>query len=202
MVAVAANLNRPTAHATPAQAPREATEKTFREAMRELASGVCLLTSGSGDERSGLIATSVASLSADPATLLVCVDRASSSYRAVQSYREFAVSVLGADQREIADRFAGGSSLRGADRFRDWSWGVLPGGACYIAGSVAVFDCEAVERIESHAHAIVIGRVRRVLIGDGSGALVRWRGAYDQVGWSRDEIARAVGLSPCGARTD
>ena len=202
MVATAANLNRPTARATPAHAPREATDGAFREAMRQLASGVCLLTSGSGDERSGLIATSVSSLSADPPTLLVCVDRASSSYGALQSYGEFAVSVLGADQREIADRFAAGSSLRGADRFRDWRWRVLPGGACYLAGSVAVFDCEALERIERHAHAIVIGHVRRVLIGDGSGALVRWRGLYDQVGWSRDEIAQAVGLPTCGARTD
>jgi len=170
--------------------------------MRQLASGVCLVTSGSGDERSGLVATSVSSLSADPPMLLVCVDRASSSYRAVQSHGEFVVSVLGADQREIADRFASGSGLTGENRFREGRWGVLPGGASYLAGSVAVFDCEAVERIERHAHAIVIGHVRRVLVGDGSGALVRWRGAYDQVGWSRDEIARAVGLSPCGARTD
>ena len=202
MIAVAANLNRPTAHAKPAHDPCEATDAPFREAMRQLASGVCLVTSGSGDERSGLIATSVAALSADPPTLLVCVDRASSSYRAVQSHGEFAVSVLGADQREIADRFRGGSSFTGEERFRDWLSGVMPGGACYLAGSVAVFDCEAVERIERHAHAIVIGHVRRALIGDGSGALVQWRGAYDQVGWSRDEIARAVGLSPCGARTD
>jgi flavin reductase (DIM6/NTAB) family NADH-FMN oxidoreductase RutF len=202
MIAMAANLNRPKAHAKPAHAPREATNAAFRDAIRELASGVCLVTSGSGDERSGLIATSVSSLSADPPTLLVCVDQASLSYRAVQSHGEFAVSVLGADQREIADRFAGGSSLSGAERFRDWRWGVLPGGASYLAGSVAVFDCEALERIERHAHAIVIGHVRRVLIGDESGALVRWRGAYDQVGWGRDEIARAVGLSPCVARTD
>ena len=180
----------------------EATETTFRDAMRELASGVCLVTSGSGHERSGLVATSVASLSAEPPMLLVCVDQTSSSTGAFQSHGEFAVSVLGADQREIADHFRGGSSLTGEERFGDWRWAVLPGGGSYLAGSVAVFDCEAVERIERHAYAIVIGYVRRVLIGDGSGALVRWRGAYDQVGWSRDEIARAVGLSPCGARTD
>ena len=51
-----------------------------------------------------------------------------------------------------------------------------------------------------HTQAIVIGRVRRVLVGDGSGALIRWRGAYDQVGWSKDEIARAVGLSNAAVR--
>jgi flavin reductase (DIM6/NTAB) family NADH-FMN oxidoreductase RutF len=110
--------------------------------------------------------------------------------------------VLAADQREIADRFAGGSALTRADRFHDGLCRVLPGGVSYLAGGAAVFDCEPDERIEKHTHAIVIGRVKRVLVGDGSGALVRWRGAYDQVGWSRDEIARAVGLSPCAGRTD
>jgi flavin reductase (DIM6/NTAB) family NADH-FMN oxidoreductase RutF len=154
------------------------------------------VTSGSGQERAGVTVTSIASLSADPPTLLVCVDRASSSYRAILSHGRFAVNVLAADQREIADRFAGGSELKGEDRFREGRWLALPGGAPYLTDSVGVFDCEADERIERHTHAIVIGRIRRVLIGDGSGALVRWRGAYDQVGWSRDEIARAVGLSP------
>jgi hypothetical protein len=50
--------------------------------------------------------------------------------------------------------------------------------------------------IERHTHAILIGRVRHVFIGAGSGALVYWRGDYDQVGWSHDQIARATGRSP------
>jgi flavin reductase (DIM6/NTAB) family NADH-FMN oxidoreductase RutF len=196
MIAMAANLNRLEAKAPPAHVLREATDGAVRDAMRQLAGGVSVVTSGSGQERAGVTVTSIASLSADPPTLLVCVDRASSSYRAILSHGRFAVNVLAADQREIADRFAGGSELKGEDRFREGRWLALPGGAPYLADSVGVFDCEADERIERHTHAIVIGRIRRVLIGDGSGALVRWRGAYDQVGWSRDEIARAVGLSP------
>jgi len=163
---------------------------------RQLASGVCVVTSGSGDERTGLTATSIASLSADPPSLLVCIDRASSSYRAIASLGRFAVNVLAADQRELADRFAGASGLAAADRYLDGNWLVLPSGVSCLAGSVAVLDCELDERIERHTHAIIIGRVRHVLVGAGSGALVSWRGAYDQVGWSADEISRAIGLSP------
>jgi flavin reductase (DIM6/NTAB) family NADH-FMN oxidoreductase RutF len=202
MTAMAANLNRPEARATPAYALREATDGAFRDAMRQLASGVCVVTSGSGPDNIALTAASVSSLSSDPPTLLVCVNRTSLTYRVLKSCGAFAVNVLAADQREIADRFAGGSRLTRADRFRDGLCRVLPGGVAYLAGSVAVFDCEADERIEKHTHAIVIGRVKRVLVGDGSGALVRWRGAYDQVGWSRDEIARAIGLSPRAGGTD
>src|SRR5208337_2386122 len=134
---------------------------------RQLASGVCVVTVGYGEERAGLTATSVASLSVDPPTLLVCHNRASSSYRAVETLGAFAVNVLAADQQEIADGFAGSSGLTGADCFRDGRWLPLPSGASYLAGSVAVFDCEVEERFERHTQAIVIGRVRRVLAGDG-----------------------------------
>jgi len=73
-------------------------------------------------------------------------------------------------------------------------------GACnrLIFGPL-VFECEVDELIERRLHAIVIGRVRRVFAGSGPGALVSWRGSYDPVGWSSDEIARAVGLSPRAA---
>ena len=202
MTAMAANLNRPGAKSTRTHGLREATHGAFREATRQLASGVFLVTWGSGQDHAGLTATSVGSLSADPPTLLVSVNRTSSGYPVLQSHGEFVVNALAADQREIADRFVGAPRLTREDPICGGRWLGLPGGASYLAGSVAVFDCEALERIERRAHSIFIGHVRRVLVGDGSGALVRWRGAYDQVGWSRDEIARAVGLSPCGARTD
>ena len=198
MTVLAANLNRPQSRAS---AVREATDAVFRDAMRQLASGVCVVTSGSGRDRAGLTATSVSSLSSDPPTLLVCVSRTSPGCRFLSAYGAFAVNVLAADQQEIADSFAGGSGLIDTDRFHHGLWLAMPGGAFYLAGSVAVFDCEPEERIERHTHAIVIGRVKRVLVGDGSGALVSWRGGYDQVGWSRDQIARAVGL-PCAGRKD
>jgi len=174
----------------------EATENTFREAMRQLASGVCVVTVGVHEERTGLTATSVASLCADPPTLLVCINRASSSYLALMRFGAFAVNVLAADQREFAERFGGGSLLKGSQRYQGGRWFVLPSGVCCLADAAAAFDCEVDERIERHSHAIVIGRVRHVLVGAGSGALVSWRGAYDQVGWSADEISRAIGLSP------
>jgi len=181
----------------PLQPPvAEATEKTFREAMRQLAGGVSVVTVGAHEERTGLIATSVTSLCADPPTLLVCVKRDSSSYQALTRFGFFAVNVLAADQREVAERFGGRSALKGSQRYRGGRWLVLPSGVCRLADAAAVFECEVEECIERHTHAIVIGRVRHVLVGSGSGALVRWRGAYDQVGWSTDEISRAIGLSP------
>ncbi len=174
----------------------EAREATFREAMLRLPSGVSILTVGAGPERTGLTATSVTPLSAEPPTLLVCIDRAAANYAALMGSEAFAVNVLAADQRELAELFVHGAGFPEAEGAQDGRWLVLPSGTSCLADSVAVFDCTIEERIERHAHAIVIGRVRRALTGGASGALVLWRGAYDQVGWSADEISRAIGLSP------
>jgi flavin reductase (DIM6/NTAB) family NADH-FMN oxidoreductase RutF len=42
----------------------------FRSAMRHLASGVSVITTGQGEHRSGLTATSVSSLSMEPPSLV------------------------------------------------------------------------------------------------------------------------------------
>lgn len=174
----------------------EASESTFREAMRQLARGVCVVTFGTGDDRTGFTATSVTSLSSDPPSLLACIHRSSSSYDAMRRSLAFAANLLSADQRQYAEQFAGRSGLRGSDRYWGGAWRRLPSGVLCLADSVAAFDCEIEDVIERHTHAILIGRVRHVFIGSGSGALVYWRGDYDQVGWSPDQIARATGRAP------
>lgn len=181
----------------PAPAPvAEASEQSFRGAMRQLASGVSIVTFGAGDDRAGFTATSVVPLSADPPSLIACIHRGSSSYSAVRRSQAFAVNLLSADQSDYAEQFAGRSGLKGSERYRGGAWRPLPSGVLCLADSAAAFDCEIEDSIERHTHAILIGRVRHVFTGSGSGALVYWRGGYDQVGWSSDQIARATGLSP------
>jgi flavin reductase (DIM6/NTAB) family NADH-FMN oxidoreductase RutF len=185
---------------TPGPAPAaEASESTFREAMPELARGVCVVTFGAGDDRTGFTATSVTSLSSEPPSLIACIDRESSSYSAVRRSFAFAVNLLSADQQEYAEQFAGRSGLQGSERYQGGPWRPLPSGVLCLANSLAAFDCEIEDLIERHTHAILIGRVRHVFVGAGSGALVYWHGHYDQVGWSREQIARATGRSPVRA---
>ena len=167
----------------------------FRAAMRHLASGVCLVTHSVGGVRAGMTATAVASLSLDPPTLIVCVNRAASIYAGLTPGAAFGVSVLGADHREFADRFAGRTGENGAERFREGRWRVAPNGAPLLGDALAAFACEVEEIVERNTHAIVIGRVKHAAAASGGGALLYWRGVYDQVGWSDDELARATGRS-------
>lgn len=75
-----------------------------------------------------------------------------------------------------------------------------PNGAPLLWDALAAFACEVDDIVERNTHAIVIGRVKHAAAASGGGALVYWRGGYDQLGWSDDELARATGLSPQSAR--
>jgi flavin reductase (DIM6/NTAB) family NADH-FMN oxidoreductase RutF len=178
----------------------EADVDAFRAAMRHLASGVCLVTHCVGGARAGMTATAVASLSLDPPTLIVCLNRGASTYVGLAPGVAFGVSVLGADHRELAERFAGRTGEEGAERIREGRWLIPPSGAPLLWDALAAFECEVEDVVERHTHAIVIGRVKHAVAGSGGGALVYWRGGYDQLGWSEDELSRATGLSPQSAR--
>jgi hypothetical protein len=60
---------------------------------------------------------------------------------------------------------------------------------------LASFDCRSEEMIERDSCAILFARVVALRRRSHSAALIRWRGALEQVGWSPDEIANAIGVS-------
>lgn len=173
----------------------EADETSLRSASRQIASCVCVITLDEAGELSGLTTDTVSFLAGDPATLVIGVKRGAPAYAALGRARRFALNVLGGDQREIAEHFAVETSAAPLDPA---PWLAIDNGLVGLADCAAVFECEAEQTIERPAHAVVIARVRKGWLAGGSGGLVRWRGSYEPLGWSRDEISRAVGLKPRG----
>ena len=180
---------------------REASPDDFRGAMRHLVGGVSVITTGRGADVTGMTVTSVSSLSIDPPTLFVSVNRASSTWPLLKRHGFFGVNILTSDQLDIAERFSGRDGLKGRERFAGGGWVSGISGAPLLASALAAIDCEVEEVIERHSHAIVIGRVRDLMLSKRESALGYWHGRY--VAIDRDEdIARlaAVGV-PRGARS-
>ncbi|MCW5695098.1 MAG: flavin reductase family protein [Bauldia sp.] len=170
-------------HPRPPVIPDAARHDAFRGAMRSLAGAVSVITAGFGDERSGLTATSVSSLSIDPPTLIACINRNASTWPLIQRHRHFGVNVLAPHHEVVADRFAGRHGVKGAARYAGADWLELVTGAPILADAVVAIDCELEEAIDRHSHSIVIGRVRAIHagLGDADAALIYWRGAYGAV---------------------
>lgn len=151
---------------------------SFKAAMRSLAGAVSVVTVGQGDERTGFTATSVSSLSVEPPTLLVSLNRNSSSWPALQSHGSFAVNILSADQYHIADRFAGRGGAKGKARYEGADWQQLATGTSVLTYALAALDCELEDVFERHSHAILIGRVRAITVKPEAAPLIYWHGAY------------------------
>lgn len=150
----------------------------FRASFRRLVGGVCVLTTGTGPERTGLTATSVSALSADPPTLTVSINRASSTWGVLAREGRFGVAILGAHQQAVAERFSGVGGLKGPARYDGAEWTTALTGAPLLVGAPVALDCELEEAIERHSHFIVIGRIRATLLGPDSPALLYGNGAY------------------------
>lgn len=169
----------------------------FRGAMRHLAGSVSVITAGRGRDITGMTVTSVSSLSVDPATLIVSINRESSSWPLIRRHGFFGVNILTADQIDIADRFTGKGGLKGADRFAGAQWITRASGVPLLVGALAAIDCEVEDIVERHSHAIVIGRVLDLQASTRTAALAYWQGQYVAIDQNEDAIKLAeVSLPP------
>jgi flavin reductase (DIM6/NTAB) family NADH-FMN oxidoreductase RutF len=153
----------------------------FRHAMRELAGGVSVVTTGTGLDRTGCTVTSFSSLSMDPPSVIVCINRGSSTLKAIRENGAFGVSQLSAGQQSVARAFAD-NKLYGAERFSFGDWKSLVTGSPLLCDALAFTDCELEDVIDKHTHSIVIGRVVAARSHELGAALVHWRGKFETLG--------------------
>lgn len=130
--------------------------KSLRRAFGRYMTGVTVVTALTDDGAPvGFTANSFTSVSMDPPMLLVCPGRHLSSYPVFETARHFAISVLAADQRGVADRFARASD----DRFHDTALDFDAHGCPMIRGRVAGFSCRTERCIPAGDHLILLGAV-------------------------------------------
>ena len=177
----------------------EVTASDFRNAMRQLTGGVSVITAGKGRDISGMTVTSVSSLAVDPPSLIVSLNRESSSWPLVKRYGFFGVNILASDQIDVAERFTGKGGLKGADRFAGARWITRASGVPLLDGALAAIDCEVEDIVERHSHAIVIGRVLDVAVSARTAALAYWQGRYVAVDQDED-AAKLVEVSVPASR--
>ena len=138
--------------------PPDFSAREFRASLGMFATGVTIVTARAADGGLvGLTANSFNSVSLSPPLVLWSLARAAASMATFASGSHYAINVLAADQRALAERFA----TKHVDRWAgvDFSEGV--GGAPLLDGAVAVFECFNRSRYEEGDHVIFVGEVER-----------------------------------------
>ncbi|MHB0770570.1 flavin reductase family protein [Bradyrhizobium sp. 5.13L] len=145
----------------------------FKQSMRRLAGGVCILASARDGERHGLTMTAVCSLTLDPPMLIACVNRDAGAYETMRSTRRVSVNLLGSDQVELAELFSS-STIKGGERFERAEWVEMASGVPALAGALAVLDCQIVEEKAVGQHSVLFCEVKAARLEDEKDPLVHF----------------------------
>ncbi len=130
----------------------------LRQAMRQWATGVSIVTSVFQNIRHGMTVNSFTSVSLSPPLVLVSLERQTRTHRLVEQAGIFGVTILNKDQQEVSDCFAGRFPER-EDRFCNVDTFTLQTGAPFISGGLACLDCRVVSKYEAGTHTLFIGEV-------------------------------------------
>ena len=147
----------------------------FRQAMRRVASTVNVISICVGGEPMGITATAVSSISMDPPSLLICINRTASLHSPMEDVSHFCVNVLHRSQEDIAQMFADRS--RQALRFAS-GWEVDCDRPPRLADAQAAILCRRIRHFSHGTHSIFIGEVEEARVRADVDPLVYVDGRY------------------------
>jgi flavin reductase (DIM6/NTAB) family NADH-FMN oxidoreductase RutF len=151
----------------------------FRAAMRRVASTVNVISICVGDQPMGITATAMSSLSLDPPSLLICINRSASMHASMEDVGYFRVNVLHRDQEDIARMFA--DRRDHALRFTS-GWDLSCLRAPRLLDAQASLLCRRTDHHRFATHSIFIGVVEEVQVREDANPLVYLNGEYAAAG--------------------
>jgi flavin reductase len=151
-------------------------ENLFRAAMRTFTGTVSLITTCTADgEWRGMAATAVTSVSMQPPTCLVCVNRSSTLYPALLDSGHFCINAMHRDHHALIGSFT--NSQHRDSRFQSGQWRRGHTGIPFLEDAQSSIFCEMFDRHAIGSHDVIFGRVVEVkfrpdhdplLYGDGT----------------------------------
>lgn len=142
------------------------TPDRFVAAMAGAATQVSVVTTDGRAGRFGVTVSAFSSVSAEPPLVLVCINRRSPAIAAIEANTAFCVNLLGDDQAEIANCFAGRPGALTPYDFTCADWNRATTGAPVLATALASFDCTVETAYDAGTHRIFIGRVAQAISRD------------------------------------
>jgi flavin reductase len=158
------------------------TSAEFRNAMARLGAAVNIVTTEGSAGRGGFTASAVCSVTDDPPTLLVCLNRTSSGHARLKANGVLCVNTLAAGQRALSDAFAGRGGLEIEARFALATWSPLATGAPALDGAVVSFDCRIADVVEKGTHSVIFAEIEAIRSGAEDSALIYFARDYHPVG--------------------
>lgn len=147
----------------------------FRASLAMFATGVTIVTARTPEgQLVGLTANSFNSVSLKPPLVLWSLSQAASSMAVFSEGSHYAINILAAEQKELAERFA--SKREG--RWQNVSFTEGVAGAPLLDGAAASFECFNRSRYIEGDHVIFVGEVERCSHREGAAPLLFHGGKF------------------------
>ena len=158
------------------------TQQQYRDAMARLGAAVSVITTDGPGGRRGFTASAVCSVTDEPPTLLVCMNRTSDSNAAFRENGVLCVNTLTARQRELSPLFAGFQDIDMDGRFAAATWSTLATGAPVLEEALVSFDCRIAQTTEVGTHHVFFCDVQGIRFGTVDEGLIYYGRTYHPVG--------------------
>lgn len=134
----------------------------LKQVNRKFVTGVTIVTTMDEETPRGLAVNAFANISLDPPTVMVCVQRTSSTHDCLFRATHLAINIASTAQMDVLGTFAS----KAPDKFADVEW--TPGrfGSPLLARSSAHMEVEIRERLQASTHTVFICRVVDAEVSD------------------------------------
>lgn len=147
--------------AAPPERPAAVDPEAFKAAMRVLAAGVVMVTARKDERLWGLTISACCSISASPPKVLISLAQEASCLPAILETHHFGLSILHADQRQLAELGAVPGGPKYVDAFcEEWQ---AARRRTMIVGALAHLDCTVDLTFDVSDHTVIIGDVERAV---------------------------------------
>ena len=133
-------------------------EAAKKQALRKINYGVYVVGVCTGDETNAFTCDWLSQCSFSPPLVMMAVRRSSGSNQMIRQGYVFAVSILGKDQKSVAEHFMK-PKKRVGDKMGDFDIREGITGAPILSECVAFFECEVKDIFDVGDHSIVVGKV-------------------------------------------
>lgn len=154
-------------------------KQEFRNGMSRLGAAVNIITSDGPAGKAGFTASAVCSVTDDPPTLLVCLNRSASVYPMFSKNRALCVNSLRPGHEDLSQLFGGKTPME--ERFANGAWATLVSGAPVLQDAAVSFDCQMDSVTDVGTHSIIFCTVIAVSLHNEAQALVYFDRKYRHI---------------------
>lgn len=150
-------------------------QDNFRLAMRRYIYSVSIMSNrDNGENTNAITVSSVTSISMDPPSLLICINKSSRIHDTLTIGSKFCINLLNKDQEELSNTCS--DEDKHEQRFNDKNWNLedIP----FLANAQANIFCKVDKLSSYHTHTIVVGLVEDAKFSDNISTLTYVDGEY------------------------